>query len=435
MDCKPLTHIDTSTPVLLFKTGRFPLHHGMLGIIRSLGRLGIEVYAVLEDRFVPAGFSRFLAGEFIWNPDENASEALLDGLQLIGERIGRPAILIPTNDHDAIFMEEHSARLGAWYQYPHPTPGLTRSLADKQELLDICRNAGLPCPRSIVPGSLAEVEDLAGKLEFPVLVKIVRPWLRPRPLGLSSTSIISNAAELTAVFRLAQGPPWFPLLVQEHIPAAGDSDAMYAAYCDHSSRALVSMTGEKLRSYPARAGMTASGRTTDNPGLSRLAESFLARIGYRGVVDLEFRQDLRDGAFKLLDFNPRVGAQFRLYENGAGIDVVRAMYLDLTGQAVPQSPSVVARSLIVENYELRVMWGYGRAHGLGLRAWFRSLRGKWELAWFATDDVLPCAMMWLRLLLGRVWLWTGARCAATRNVERPRYISRWWRNPIRARPR
>jgi hypothetical protein len=30
-----------------------------------------------------------------------------------------------------------------------------------------------------------------------------------------------------------------------------------------------------------------------------------------------------------LDFNPRVGAQFRLFEDDAGSDVVRALHLDL----------------------------------------------------------------------------------------------------------
>jgi len=41
------------------------------------------------------------------------------------------------------------------------------------------------------------------------------------------------------------------------------------------------------------------------------------------------------GAYHLLDFNPRPGAQFRLFTDRAGTDVVRAQHLDLTGRAVP----------------------------------------------------------------------------------------------------
>jgi len=77
---------DLETPALILKFGRFPLHHGTLGIIRSLGSVGIPVYAALEDLWVPAGWSRYLAGKFVWNPDENADPELLAGLTEIGER-------------------------------------------------------------------------------------------------------------------------------------------------------------------------------------------------------------------------------------------------------------------------------------------------------------------------------------------------------------
>ena len=209
---------------------------------------------------------------------------------------------------------------------------------------------------------------------------------------------------------------------------------MYAAYCDSASRCLVSMTGEKLRSYPARAGMTASGRISDNPELRRIAENFLARIGYRGIVDLEFRRDLRDGAYKLLDFNPRLGAQFRLYESEAGIDVVRAMYLDQTGQPVPSTPRAKSRSLIVENYELRVMWAFCRQPGSGIRAWLRSLPGQWEFAWFAQDDVKPSLAMWLRIFLTYLRQRIAPHRSPGRKARTPIYIAPRWRMRLRARP-
>ena len=430
----PRQSLDASTPALIFKTGQFPLHHGILGAIRSLGRLGVPVYSALEDRFVPAGFSRYLAGKFIWNPDENASEALVDGLRLIGERIGRPAVLISANDHDAIFIEEHADQLAEWYRFPRPAAGLTRSLANKQRLHDIAAKAGLPYPRSATPSSFAEIEDLAAAWGFPLLVKIVEPWRRPRLAGLSSTSFVEYRAQLLNLFRIAQGPPACPLLVQEHVPSAGDTDAMYAAYCDGSSRCLVSMTGEKLRSYPAHAGMTASGRSWDNPELRTIAENFLGRIDYRGIVDLEFRRDVRDGTYKLLDFNPRLGAQFRLYESEAGIDVVRAMYLDLTGQPIPSTPRAKARSLIVENYELRVMWAFCRLPGSGIRTWLRSLPGQWEFAWFAQDDLNPCIAMWLRLLLNYLWQRIVPRRSPLRKAAIPIYVASRWRMRFRARP-
>ena len=71
--------------------------------------------------------------------------------------------------------------------------------------------------------------------------------------------------------------------------------------------------------------MTACAYVVDNPELAEIsAAEFIKRIGFTGIVDLDWRFDRRDGRYKLLDFNPRMGAQFRLFENEAGVDVVRA---------------------------------------------------------------------------------------------------------------
>ena len=69
-------------------------------------------------------------------------------------------------------------------------------------------------------------------------------------------------------------------------------------------------------------------------------------------MDLDYRLDLRDGQYKLLDFNPRVGAQFRLFEDDAGMDVVRALHLDLTGRPVPRGRPIEGRAFMVETGDL-----------------------------------------------------------------------------------
>ena len=52
-----------------FKIGRYPIHHGIIGIIRSLGRAGVSVAAITEDPFTPAAVSRYLKRKIIWTPD------------------------------------------------------------------------------------------------------------------------------------------------------------------------------------------------------------------------------------------------------------------------------------------------------------------------------------------------------------------------------
>ena len=48
---------DCRIPALVVKTGRDPMHSGEVGVIRTLGRLGVPVYTLAEDRFTPAALS------------------------------------------------------------------------------------------------------------------------------------------------------------------------------------------------------------------------------------------------------------------------------------------------------------------------------------------------------------------------------------------
>ncbi|NEB10808.1 ATP-grasp domain-containing protein, partial [Streptomyces coelicoflavus] len=99
--------------------------------------------------------------------------------------------------------------------------------------------------------------------------------------------------------------------------------------------------------------------------------------------DLDFRRCGTTGRYHLLDFNPRPGAQFRLFADTAGLDVVRALHLDLTHRPLPEGAPRPGRVFVVENY----------APLSALRP-ARAGRGGRELAWYARDDRAPGRALW-----------------------------------------
>jgi predicted ATP-grasp superfamily ATP-dependent carboligase len=216
------------------------------------------------------------------------------------------------------------------------------------------------------------------------------------------------------------------MMLQEFIPASPGGDWFFHGYCDASSACRPAFTGVKERSYPARAGLTCLGRATPNARLAGEITEMLKRLGYQGILDLDLRWDPRDDQYKLLDFNPRIGAQFKLFRDAAGTDVATACYLDLTGQSVPDSDQV-NRRFVVENYDPIAALGYWRAGELGLRSWAASLRGIDETAWFARDDLRPfglmCVRMGLRLATRPLATRPPARRGAAGGAREPRYAA------------
>ncbi|HEX8868596.1 MAG TPA: carboxylate--amine ligase [Lentzea sp.] len=388
--CRP--ELDRDTPALVLKLDANVFHHGGLGVIRSLGRLGVPVYAVQEERFTPAGASRYLRGGWVWRPGAEDADRVRLGLLRLADRIGRRSVLLPTDDAGALFVAEHEAELREAFLFPKLDPGLPRQVADKYALYELCRRLGVPCAATTLASSLAEAEELLGTTGFPVIVKLVRPW-HGRAGQPRSTTLVHTREELSALFERAGGTP---LMLQECLPGGADADWFFHGYCDARSNCRPAFTGRKRRSYPAHAGLTAFGRAEPNAELAAGVRDLLGRVGYRGIMDLDLRRDPRDGEYKLLDFNPRLGAQFRLFTDDTGVDVAVAAHLDLTGREIPPGRPV-DRGFLVENYDPIAAAGYWRRGELDLRAWLRSLREVDELAWFARDDLRPFGLMCARL--------------------------------------
>ncbi|MGW2380001.1 carboxylate--amine ligase [Streptomyces lincolnensis] len=382
-------------PGLIVKFGDYPLHHGGVGAIRSLGRLGVPMYAITEDRYTPAAASRYLERAFVWpTTGTEDPDRLVEGLLRVGRRIGRPAVLIPTDEEAAVLIAEHQLELSGRFLFPHVEAALPRRLASKQGLHELCVEHGIPSPTAAFPRSYDDIVTFAGEARFPVVAKNREAFVRrTRPAVNGTTRIATREGLLTLARDWGERPG---VILQEYLPREAAEDWIVHAYFDRDSTPLALFTGVKVRSWPPHAGMTANAYVVDNPELADLAARFIKQIGFTGIIDLDLRFDRRDGQYKLLDFNPRMGAQFRLFESESGVDVVRAMHLDLTGRPVPEGEQRAGHRYIVENIDLPALLAYRRSGYTTPHAPPRA--SGTELAWLAGDDPLPFLTMLARFV-------------------------------------
>jgi D-aspartate ligase len=383
--------LDTSVPALIFKIGRYPLGHGVLGTIRSLGRAGVPTYCVIEDRYVPYAFSRFLSRGFVQpTTGKEAEDSLVRNLCEIGRQLDRPTVLLSTDDETAILMAENADILRAHFLLPAVAPGLPRMLASKHGLSRLCSQHGIATPATAFARTVGQALDFADSALFPIVVKNSEPWKRITAPAVASTTIVQTRPDFISLVKAWRNEPH--VILQEYIPEGHAEDWIVHAYFNRNSEPLVAYTGRKLGSYPPRAGVTTIATALRNDDLLAMATRFCRAVGYCGVVDMDWRLDLRDGRHKLVDYNPRIGANFRLFVNEDQVDVVRAQHLDLTGRQVPASPQVFGRKFIVENLLLASLIGGGGA----AKAVISTSMRQTELAWFSISDPLPLLVMMLR---------------------------------------
>lgn len=387
------TKINTSTPVVVLS----PHHHGALGILRSLGRLGVPVYAVEDGRFSPPLRSRYCRGVFHWDVRTTTPQVSTTALLKIANRFSQRPVLIPTDDTTAALIQEGAEHLQKAYRFPVLPRGLISSLSSKRALFFLCREYGHPTPETVFPRSRCEVLRLLAKAVFPIVLKNVDDRTVP---GQSKVPmhIAQSADELLHYYDTLDSQQQQNVMLQEYIPGEADSVWMFNGYFNENSECLAAFTGRKLRQRPISTGITTLGICLQNEAVERPIRALLTLLGYRGIVDIGCRFDARDGQYKLLDVNPRIGCTFRLFVDPHEMDVVRVCYLDLTGQTVRAEPACEGRKWLVESLDLITLPDQLRHRKLTFGQWLRSLRGVRETAWFDWSDLSPLWAMCLSVL-------------------------------------
>jgi D-aspartate ligase len=397
----PAESLKTSVPVVVLCPG----YHGH-AIARSLGRLGVAVYGVHSDTRSPAARSRYWRQNFFWDIRVSRPAESVERLLDVARSIGSQPILVPTDDESCLLVADHFVTLRQAFLLPEQPAGLARALSNKQSLYDICRRYSIPTPETLFPQSRSDLERFIDGLSFPVMLKGIDTKALRRRTGVSML-VVNDPQTLLRSYDQLETPGAPGLMLQEYIPGGSEMVWMFNGYFGDKSRCLFGVTGKKLRQYPAHTGVTSLGVCVTNEQVAQQTRKFMSAIGYRGILDIGYKYDGRTMQYKLLDVNPRIGTTFRLFVDSVGMDVVRALYRDLTGQPVTQGRLIEGRKWVVENFDLISSPAYIRDGSFTVRGWIRSYRGVREAAWFAADDLRPfLAMCWrsIRWGLGRLGL-------------------------------
>ena len=411
------------SPIPLLVLGP-PRYVGPLGVMRSLGARGVSVYGLAHRRPSAASVSRFCSGTIAVGDDGRPSadpERDMAALLAAGRRLGKGTVLMVGSDEWAFFVADRAAVLAEWFTFPIVSPALVRELATKDGLYRLALEHGVPTPRIAFPRTTAEATTIARELQYPVFMKPVvsRPRGQWKDIAESPDALLAN-------YPLMAEPGAEPnVMFQEYIPGRDQDVWMFNGYFDRAGRCLAAFTGQKLRQHPAHMGIATFGICRHNQEVIDITVRLLSRLGYWGLVDIGYRFDRRDGQYKVLDINPRLGGAFRLFVDQNGLDVARAMYLDLTGQPVPAVQPWEGRHWIKEDADLIALKYYRHLDGLKVTSWLRSVVEADEGATFSIRDPLP-----FLLSLGLLFQQTVTRRWSRRLRRGQRAIRRWieqWR--------
>lgn len=364
-----------------------------LGIVRSLGRMGIPV-CVIDDEHSISRFSRY-ATHGVRVRDLRQETPTIEALMRIGRALQLQGwVLFPTRDEIVAALARNREKLAEIFRVPVPEWDTIRWMLDKRNTYQLARELSIPIPKtwsSLTEETLDQVDG-----PFPLVLK---PAIKEHFFYATKAKAwrINSRGELHRLFRRAsQLTGASEVLIQDLIPGDGRQQFSYCAFFKES-KAIGSMVTRRRRQHPHDFGRASTFvETIDLPALEALSSRFLRNINYYGLVEVEFKLDPRDGQFKLLDVNARTWGYHALGTH-AGVDFPSLLYRDQLSRSVEPCrgrPGVSWVRLVtdVPTGILDVVAGR-----LPLRDFWHSIRNFHIEAVFNREDPIPalveCALL------------------------------------------
>lgn len=301
-----------------------------LAVVRSLGRAGLPVISVRSSERETAGYSRCAATTVVAPDPADRTAEYADALLRLADRHG-PGVVFPTTDESLEAVAAHHDALSARHLLACPPESVAQGFLDKRYTAEIAERVDVDGPRTAVPASAEELEALLLDLQFPCLAKPRESYRYNRAFG-TKMKRAENADELRAAWGEAH-ELGIGMLIQELIPGPETGGINYNVYMiDGEPR--VEFTSRKQRLSPANFGYPCAVVSDEVPEVIEPGRRIVRGLGIEGFANVEFKQDERDGRFKLMEVNGRPNMSGELAVR-CGVDFPLMTYRHLVHGAVP----------------------------------------------------------------------------------------------------
>jgi predicted ATP-grasp superfamily ATP-dependent carboligase len=357
-----------------------------LAIVRSLSARGVPV-SLSASHGCWALRSRYCRERYVVPPRESAADywdklllgntdAALDG-----------SVVFACSDEAIEFMSTRRDQLARRYLLDDHLASQQVAMLDKSETIRLAAQVGIPTPKQWPVHEVADLEAIQSSLDFPVLLRPIHSHKFQRVFR-KKLLIVKDAGELRA--KVAEVIAHrLEIIVCELIPGPDDLLSSYYTYIAPNGKHLFHFTKRIIRRSPPNFGLGSYHATEWLPDTAEMGQRFFRGIGFRGLGNVEFKRDPRDGQLKLIEVNARFTAAQELLVR-AQIDIAWIIYLHVTGGVVPQTNGFKEHLRLW--YFLDDFDAYRdlRSHGeLSFLSWVRSVVRPQVLPYFSVHDPKP----------------------------------------------
>jgi len=367
-------------PVLVLGTGPTAL-----GVIRCLGRRSIPAYCITPSAELvrSSRWFRSLPSRFGIVRQPEHLVPCLKRLPL------HRAVLMPCSDDWSLAVSRLPNDLDERFLKSMPDPEALSIAVNKERFRERLVRLDIPHPRTL---PIHEIEDFKQVSDF----ESGRWFLKPCDsqsfhyrYGTKAFRVNSIADAQTRFAQIRRDG--FEVLLQEYVPGPSSNHFYVEGLVDRRGQVRGWFVRRRVRMYPPDFGnssyMITLRQDTVVPAIESM-KSLLQSLCYRGLFSAEFKQDVIDGKFKLLEMNARPWWYIEVPAR-CGVDLAFMAYADALGRDLPRTTAYrVGASFVTPYFDISACVLAHRQGKLSYREWLTSW---WqaEQVFFSRDDPLP----------------------------------------------
>ncbi|WP_054864889.1 ATP-grasp domain-containing protein [Methanosarcina barkeri] len=270
-----------------------------LAAVRALGKQGIEVISSSMYERNMSFYSKYCNKQYLYSDQINEKVFISNLIDIIKQE--SCDVLLPIGFKSCMKISKYQQTLEQYVKVPLPNYEFMLIASDKNKTIKFAMEMGIPTPKTIFPMSIEEVKKISNDLQYPVVIKA--------PEESGSVKYANNEKELMILYtqvcishpqQIESGK--FPQ-IQEYIP--GEGYGFFALFNHGEPRAI--FAHKRLHEYPPTGGPSTMAQSIYDPDLNAIGLRLLKSLSWHGVAMVEFKKDIRDNTFKLIEINQNLG--------------------------------------------------------------------------------------------------------------------------------
>jgi predicted ATP-grasp superfamily ATP-dependent carboligase len=305
-----------------------------LAVVRALGEAGVPVAVLHYDPRDIAQASKYAVADVRIPHPLHDEAGFVDAIAEQARRFGK-SILMPASDESVVAISRNRDVLAQYSTVACPDWVVTQRFIDKAQTAALAEANGVAAPRTLVPRSPQELESQARSIGFPLLLKPAEGHLFYERFRTKMVQADRMATLRAAYDRAAEAG--LKVMLQEIIPGNDAAVVNYNAYF-WDGKPVAEFTARQLRKAPPSFGSPRVAISERIPEVIEPGRKILASMGFSGFACTEFKQDARDGVYKLMEVNGRHNLSGLLAVR-CGINFPLIQYRHLAEGVLPESSS------------------------------------------------------------------------------------------------